>query len=343
MANVAISGGTLKPHIGSKSGGSYGSTASNITTSTVTVSGSGTVVNTNTAGGTNVEIGWSNGSGGVTTGILNVVNGATFNTNNAWIALGQNYNGGSGQVGSVTIGAGNSDTAYVNLGGGNFYIGNSNGSSGSLTVNGGSLSTWDLRTDSGNGYFTLNAGVVTATGWIRPGLNAGSVANYTINGGVLQNSATSSTGGTNNDLRFAIGENGNGTVTINGGLVRLTNPGNVATSGLYVGGNLGSGDGTGTLNIYGGTLFTVDPEIYVGANSGATGTINMNGGSVINTGGLVLGNGFAADGHAQFEWRRLSGQFRRSATAGLAISTSAAARCRFPATAASWARRTGAT
>jgi fibronectin-binding autotransporter adhesin len=291
--NVTVSSGTF--NIGSwfEIGRLYGSTASNSTTSTFTITGAGTVVNANTVLHNNAEIGWSNGSGGVTTGILNVINGATFSTGNGFIALGQNYNGGSGQVGVVTIGSNSSDTAYVNLGNGNFQIGNSTGSSGSVTVNGGSLSTWDLRTDSGTGTFILNAGLVTATGWIRPGINAGAVANFTVNGGTLMNSNTSSTGGVNNDLRLNIGENGNGTLTINGGLVRMSNPGNVSTSDIYVGGGNG-GSGTGTLNITGGLLSSTDPNIYVGASSFSTGTINMSGGTALNTGGLVLGNASGA-------------------------------------------------
>ena len=62
-SNVTVSGGTFNVGSWFEVGRLYGSTASNTSTSTVTVSGAGTVVNTNTAGGSNVEIGWANGSG----------------------------------------------------------------------------------------------------------------------------------------------------------------------------------------------------------------------------------------------------------------------------------------
>ncbi len=322
--NVIVSSGTLNVGSWFEVGRLFGSTASNSTTSTFTATGSNTVViadNFNQNNGSHAEIGWANVSGGVTTGILNILNGATFNTQNSEIHLGVNYNGGSGEVGEVILGSSSSDTASINTGNaqffvgdaggatgyvtinggslstgnGNFLIGNNSGATGNVTVNGGSLTVWDLRNDSGAGNFTLNAGYVQVTGWMRLGINSGAVGNYTVYGGVLTNSATSSTGGTNGNLRLNIGENGTGTFTINGGLVSLTNPQNNSQSGLYVGGGNG-GSGSGTLNVNGGTLATVDPLIYVGASANSNGTINMVGGRVINSGGLVLGNASGATG-----------------------------------------------
>ncbi len=295
--NVTVSNGTLNVGSWFEIGRLFSSTASNTSTSTFTATGPGTVViadNLHQNNGSHVEIGWTNSAaaGGVTTGILNVLNGAMFDSKNSEIHLGVTQSGGGGQVGTVVLGNSSTDTAYINSGNANFFIGDAAGSTGNLTINGGSLTSWDIRNDSGAGNFTVNAGYAQATGFIRLGINASAVGNYIVNGGVLTNSATSAGGNQNSNLRLNIGENGMGTFTINGGLVSLTNPQNNAGSGIYI----GSGSGVGTLNINGGTLSTVDPSIYVGAGGSSSGTINMNNGRVINTGGLVLGNALGASG-----------------------------------------------
>ena len=299
--NLTVSGGTFNVGSYFEIGRLFNSTASNSTTSSLTISGAGTVVKSNTAGGSTVQIGWGNVSGGVATGILNLINGATFSTNSAEIGVGCNYGGGSvSGVGSVTVGSNSSDTAYLNLGSGNFFIGGdannaATNPTANLTVNGGTVSTWDLRVENGSGTITQYGGLVKWSGWVRLGMNAGSVANYTLNGGLLQNSATSSAGGVNNDMRLNIGEYGSGVFMLNGGTVSLSNPGNVSTTDLYVGGG-STGNGTGMLNINGGLLTTTEPNIYAGYSANSTGTINMSVGTVQNTGGLVLGNAAGATG-----------------------------------------------
>ena len=180
-ANVTVSGGTFNVGSWFEVGRLFGSAASNTSTSTVTISGNGTVVNTNTGGGTNVEIGWANASSGVTTGVLSVINGAAFNTNGGAIDLGQNYNGGSGQAGIVTVGSGPSDTASLNLGGGNLEIGNNAGATATLTVNGGNVTCGEI--DCGNngaaGTVTISGGTLNARSWFEVGRLYGSGANTT--------------------------------------------------------------------------------------------------------------------------------------------------------------------
>jgi fibronectin-binding autotransporter adhesin len=298
--DVTVSSGTFNIGRWFEIGRLFGSTATNSSTSSVTITGPGTVVNASTLGGSHAEIGWADGSGGVTTGILNVLNGGRFDTKNQEIHLGVNFGGGSGQVGTIVLGNSSTDTAYINTGNANTFFGDATGSTGNLTVNGGSLTVWDVRSGvSGTSSFTLNSGYVQATGWYRLGINAGSVGTYVINGGVLTNSATSTGGNQNGNLRLNIGENGTGTFTLNGGLVRLTNTQNNAGSGIYVGGGNG-GSGIGTLNVLGGTLSSAGPNIFAGAAAGSSGTINVSNAQVYNAGNLVLANGNGATGALVF-------------------------------------------
>ena len=195
------------------------------------------------------------------------------------------------QSGGTNI-IGNGSSLYIG-----YYI--YGGLTGTYDMHGGTLSTQDIRTDSGNGTFTMDGGTVTFSGWMRAGINQGSTANYTITGGSL----TNSDGGL-----ITVGESGTGTLSMGGDAV-VSAP--MANSSLFVGWSSGgvgmvnlSGNasfsvggnesigssGTGTFTQTGGTN-TVAGTLTLAANTGSTGSYSLQGGAltagaiVVNTGG----------------------------------------------------------
>ena len=88
-------------------------------------------------------------------------------------------------------------------------------------------------------------------------------------------------GGTVNSLKIWVGNNGTGTLSVKNGAVD-TNKNNI-----YVGNNSGS---TGTLNLMdGGLINTGTSHVYVGTAAGSTGTFNMTGG-ILTAGDLRIGD-----------------------------------------------------
>ncbi len=242
-------------------------TSMDATTYTVTKSGAGTVVLTNTntyTGATAIEAGTlqigSGGTGGALSTSSTITNNATlaFNRSNG-VTQGTNFNSvieGTGQV--------------VQFGGGTLTLNGANSYSGGTVVNAGSLTMANGATGAlgaTTGSLTVNSG-----GMLNMGNNSLTVGNLTGTGGTIQ-------GGANGTRTLTIG-NGNATggnfqgVIANGsGTQSLTKTG-TGTITLS-----GANTYTGTTTISGGTLVL-----------GATGSLAS---SLIDvgTGGTLAGTG----------------------------------------------------
>ena len=181
--------------------------------------------------------------------------------------------------GSYTI---TGDSSQTNV---NFVSGGNGGySNGALIVGRNGTGSFTQGTDMA----TDNNNQVNVAGDLVLGRRSGGVGSYTLNSGTL------TVGG-----QLAVGGQGTGTFTQNGGAVNLTNtasgnPGDYVPVGglgfapwggaLAVGGGIGNGDGsnsggTGTYNLYGGTINTYNLLIGPTGN----GTMTQSGGQVTTT------------------------------------------------------------
>jgi len=228
---------------------------------------------------------WFGEQGGSTGTGYFFMNGGTLNLND-WVAFGRN--GGTG-YGVMTAGT-------INFtGGGRFLIGA--GGFGALAQSGGVLNVFNQylipQSDGGiggRGTNTLSGtAVVNAHGWIAVGRNSG-YGELNISGNAAITRDNSTDGGAN----FDVGAGGPGVVNQNGGAI--TNNGgqtwigenSTATWNLNSGvANLGTvhicqtGSATGTLNVNGGSLIVA--ELTVGDLVGFS-TLNLNGGTILAAG-----------------------------------------------------------
>ncbi len=204
--------------------------------------------------------------------------------------------GGTGtfnlDAGTVTTGgwnfAGRSSTGFFNVSGGTFtntgrfYFGE-NGighgvQTGGTVTNGSEV--WIGQGGSGLGSYTLSAGTFGVGGWFALGREGGQ-GTFTMTGGeVIKTGGGSITLGT-------LGTNAKGEFNISGGLVDVQ-------SGLFYVGEGGT-TSTGILTLSGtGEIRT--PQLILGQGGSATGTANLNGGT-LRTGQIAGG---AATAHAVF-------------------------------------------
>ncbi len=219
------------------------------------------------------------------TGVLTVA-GGTYNTG---------YNGNPGFC--AGDGDGNSSASVGTL---NFYGG---------TINNVNNETWLGEGAGCSGYFNLSGGTFNANNWFAVGRNGGyGELNISNNAVVVRN-------GNGN---FDVGASGRGVVNQNGGAV--TNLSNQtwlgeqssATWNLNSGiANLGTvvfgvtGNGSGTLNMNGGTLIAQSLSL---GNINASAVVNLNGGSIIAAGNnssfmqgltqVTIGTGITFDSQA---------------------------------------------
>lgn len=207
-------------------------------------------INTGTAGGWNFVGKDENGSGGQ--GILNM-SGGTFNNQ-----TGRTYVGFGNTVGQINLSGNSSYTNTADF----FSIGAANGNN-VATIKGSNVSSVNL---SGNA--TLN----TASLYIGGDQNNGDYGKGTLN---VTGAGAAITA--NGELWVSNGTNGtNGSVgTLN------VSAGTVTSNNWFV---IGRQGGTGTLNIS-GTGFVQKTNAAaghfdVGANPNATGTVNLNGGTL---------------------------------------------------------------
>lgn len=262
-------------------------------TAYLSITGTGTVLNTVPGGGYNI------GNGVGSTVGINIANGGVLaiNPNAGQIVFGS----GSNSIVSVTIGSGTLrndgtgasitrlgsgvgavGTMTVNTGGviilpGQFIVGNAAGSSGVLNVSGGLVSTGTSITfgnAGANALLSLTSGTISSAG--NSSFNANSTANitgglYTLTSGF----ALSTTGTFNID---------GGTVSVGTGFT--ANNGAVVT--ISSGSLVGTSGGTARLTAGGGSVLIEGGVVNV---TGAVSSISS-GGLVNQTAGLVTFAGF---------------------------------------------------
>jgi hypothetical protein len=107
------------------------------------------------------------------------------------------------------------------------------------------------------------------------------------------------TGGTGPLATMRLGQQAGstGTLTMSGGSVSIHGVGatNPVGSGFAIGDLLVGDNGTGVVNMTGGT-FHADDEIHLGLNAGSSGTVNISGGTMDTVGGRAISAGFGGSG-----------------------------------------------
>lgn len=310
--SLTISGsGTLTARGGSGGGAGIGG-GSNTACGTVTISG-GTIL---ALGGQDAAAigGGANGAGGA----VNITDGTVFvigGPNAAGIGGGSGVGVGGGDI---TI-SGGTVTANSSLNGAAIGIG-LNGSGGSVTITDGTVTATAGDYGAGigggragtNGTVTISGGTVTATGGagaagIGGGQDGGS-GSVIISGG-----AVTATGG---DLSAGIGggrHGTNGSVAISGG--------EITAAGGGLGAGIGSGyiSDSGTIEIYGGMIIATGGSAAAGIGGGASaGGLGGSGGTIAISGGVVYAEGDTANAALDI------GSGAGASTGALAISGTAA-------------------
>ncbi len=215
-------------------------------TTTLTLSGSTTMTSAN-----RLLIGMAFGSEGTVT-----VEGNASLSHGGWLSIGQNGTGtltvrDNGQFSmsgdfNVTDLAGSTGTLNISdnasVAGGSTYIGKGAGTIGTVNMSGGTFTGGNTNEfqigSNGEGNWNQTGGTTTATGWMSVGRNAGSLGSLTVSGGSFSQATP--------DRQLMVGEDGTGTLTLNGGEVNVAGAG-----GLMVGWN---SSGFGSVYLNGGTL-----------------------------------------------------------------------------------------
>ncbi|VGO14848.1 hypothetical protein PDESU_03418 [Pontiella desulfatans] len=203
------------------------------------------------------------------------------------------------EVEALDLLTGHNNTASVAVvSGGSLTVGNdveiaSSGSTGvgKLIVDGGDVAIgndvyfgrWGT---SRHGIGELNSGSITVDGLTHiGGGNAGATGMLTIAEGTY----------TGESDFFEVGRTGNGTLNMNGGLLKLETDG-AAWKPLKV----GTETGDGTINLNGGTIHTHKVEVEFEDTDAGTGTINLNGGLLRIEAGFAAGLRVEDDGQVVF-------------------------------------------
>ncbi len=193
--------------------------------------------------------------------------------------------------GDVVVGGnannGNDNTLTVSGGtmnvGDSLEIGNALGAKGTVQVSGGALSIADNvyvgNATNTTGAVQVSGGVLSIADDVYVGNATNATGTVTVTGGTV----------TNDDGNVVIGDEGTGSMTVAG-------TANVAIKGASGVGDITVGDdagASGTLNVTGGTL-AMDGELRIGVAAGATGTVSVSGGlldvAVDGSEGLVVGD-----------------------------------------------------
>ncbi|WP_049823254.1 autotransporter domain-containing protein [Bradyrhizobium sp. WSM2254] len=190
-------------------------------------------------------------------------------------------NGGAAATQQLVIGnSGNGNLAITNGGGlttsGFGYLGFFANSTGTVSVDGAG-SNWDISSGltvghSGTGALTItHGGLVTSTGAINIGANAGATGSVLVDG-------AGSALGLNSTATLSVGQSGNGTLTI-------TNGGTVFNVNASVGTAAGE---TGSILVDGtGSSWTTTNTMALGG--AGKGTLTISNGGTVTTGTAVMG------------------------------------------------------
>ena len=213
---------------------------------------------------------------GLTVGV-NSGSVASYTLNSGNLNIGTVANPGNLTIGLITTGATlteNGGSVVIAGTGGGLSIGGNSGSSGTYLLKGGTLSAdADFVGQLGTGTFTQNGGTNTVTG---TGAFGGLFVGYRGSGAYTL--AGFGVQATLNATSEYIGSFSDGTFT------QGLNSTNLVSNSVVVGANTG---GTGTFNLNGGTLTT--PNLAVG--QAAPGVFNQGGGTATVLTALSLGGG----------------------------------------------------
>jgi autotransporter-associated beta strand protein len=226
-----------------------GITAGSTGLKTVTFSDAGSVIVTNTA--------LANGSGTLAVAV---------NSGTVTMSVANTYTGGTTiSGGTLKLGANNrlSDAGAVTVAGGTFALNNLTETVGTVTVNSGYITSGAL---TGGAFTKTTAGTGTLTA-------RGTFTSATISQGTLDISNTSGTGLT---------VSGGGSVTVDGGTLRVNNTGSSYGIGSAVNVVSGTLAGSGTIN--GAVTINSGAHLAPGNSieSLASTTLTLNGGSVLD-------------------------------------------------------------
>jgi fibronectin-binding autotransporter adhesin len=281
-------------NIGKVTAGTWVPTVSTVDEGTLAVTGSTTVKGILAANGTEAAF------GNAKTATVALANGASLTIGDtaspgSYLLIGY----GAGKTGAFSMTGGTLTVAGVEgapFPGSGIAVGDNDGS-GRFTMSagtidledGGKITNLSVGTGGGSGEFTQSGGTVNLGTNFSVGAGTGSTGTYTLSGSAVLN-AIPSAGST----IVYIGDNGGtGTLEINDSAV--VNFG--ASSSLWIGGidsNANSGS-TGTVTQNGGTVNFAGNYFQLGGKAGDTGTYNLNGGTLAigGTSGIRAGNGTA--------------------------------------------------
>lgn len=272
------SGNPARRYIGGSNGGTGAGTG------VLTLNGTSTF--TDGGAGNAFNVGYQNGIG-----TLNINSGTAFTTGAELRVAASNANGTYAGSGTINVGGGTLNTAALTLARNNNDVASTlaatvSVTSGTLNVkSGGTLVGWRGTSSTGTinvSGGSFNHGTVSGTGNLNLGSFAGTSGVVNVSGGTLTLQNNSSL--TFSDVNSVAAT---GTFTISGGAVTF-----YSDAGTTVGGTgiidlkKGTGTGTSTINLDGGTLTANQIKA-----SNATGprVINFNSGTL-----KAAGNGFAA-------------------------------------------------
>lgn len=282
-------GGRL--YIGGNAGtGSTGTV--NVNTTGSLAMGAHLEIGTNTSAGTlNLDAGtvsagdWIEvGNGTGCSGTLRMSGGTINKTGVNGFIVGAN-----GSTGLATISGGAINSTVVG-GNGQFRVSNNTGSNATLNLSGtGAINVtheiWVGNNTGATGAMNITGGTVTNNSWVAIGRKDG--ANVGV-GGVGTVTMSAGTWTKTGDSNFIVGASGNGTMNMTGGLVSVAASA-VADRGITWVGETNNCTGVLSLSL---TAEFRSPRITMGNVAGATGTLNLDGGTV-KAGQITGGNGNA--------------------------------------------------
>ena len=257
-------------------------------------------------------------------GVLNIESGSSYSGPEIYLGYDDgsngtlNINNGSTTskgiiVGNIGTGTLNATNASMTITSGALYIGGNEADSrpagtGTATLTNTSLSVpGDIGVGNyGTGTLILDGSTTLSTsGYLYVANHGGSTGTLTLQNGarvtVPDHTARLGQSGTavvnilsgstfdssSKDIHIGYNSTGNGTVNVDGGTVNSLK--------IWVGNK-----GTGTLSVKNGAIDTNKNNIYVGNESGSTGTLNLMDGGLINTGTSHLYVGTAAGSTGTF-------------------------------------------
>ncbi len=256
--------GTVTVNNGAVAIGQNGNGVLNIDSGTFNKTGSGNIVVGGTSGRTgelNISGGTINNSGEFqvanngSTGVV-TMNGGEINTG-SWVGIGH------GGTGTLNVNGG----TFTKTGGGSAFIvgdgstGTLNQTNGLIDIQGGEF--WIAGSGSVTASYNMSGGTLNTASWFVVGRN-GATGTLTMTGGTVNHTDTGSD--------FVVGGDSagsNGTVLLSGGLMNITGRNT----------DIGKISGTGVLTVSGDGEFRTG-ALNIGSGSSATGTVNLNGGTV---------------------------------------------------------------